>query len=935
MKRDETDNANRGIIKNIPLNSMLLSNLIYNFTMFVKDLCFKNAKFCALSNKAAPYLIYYEVTKTEENTMYTNTIKKNIAFFIIICNLLVTFPVEARQRPCIINYTHSDYGAANKNWAIGQDERGVMYFGNDRGLLENDGMEWRFHQFEESPLVRALAVKNHQTVYTGGDQELGRWDRDMSGKMRYTSLTHTLETPMSETESIWRVFVDGKRVIFQSFSHIYLYDGRRTQCIDINHGFLFMQNLNGEYWVQQMRGSLYTLQESRLKHMAGSEFLNGTVTRIILPYDEEHQLVGTSAGDMYLYDGSNFMPWNVELRRKLANKELNCGVYCPTRDTYLLGTMLDGVYEVDRQGNILNHYNTDNGLQNNTVLSIYVDSSANVWIALDCGLAYLRYIEGLSYYQNISYNPSAIYDAVEWQGALLIATNQGVFQIKQHNIPVFKWNPADKSFVNGTAGQVWSFCKWNNRLFCCHNNGIIEILPDFSIRHPFRLDNGVYKLCTMQGETGERLLAVPYNGLCLIEPNTNKVINLDQINVPVRNAQVDHFGNIWLETWRHGIYKCRLNADGHSFSYINYYNNTRDSLLPANLQIYKVGERIFFSDGNQFYSYNETSDKLEASPLLNRCFEQTGKIKNIVSTKREEGWAITDTNIYHFIYDGHIARIDETYYVQTDYMTLINNYENIAVLNDSLSLFCLDAGFILHNAKAKRDTSIAIEKPNIEYVHMGHQDEGSYAQLDRPLRIPYDENTVTVGFSLNQAFAKDLQVEYYLEQVDSTWSKPMKCNSLTYARLPEGKYKLRLRAIDRLGHHSTDSLLQFEVLPPWYRTIVAYLFYGIFAILLGVGIYLETRRRMLKKHRRQMHIRETEYLRRNNERLQEELEQKNAEIFTQSSFIIRKNELILKLKGMVDEMWQKNPKTSLIPLYKNINNLLDNNINVEDDWRCS
>lgn len=30
----------------------------------------------------------------------------------------------------------SDYNAGIQNWAIAQDERGVMYFGNNSGLLE-------------------------------------------------------------------------------------------------------------------------------------------------------------------------------------------------------------------------------------------------------------------------------------------------------------------------------------------------------------------------------------------------------------------------------------------------------------------------------------------------------------------------------------------------------------------------------------------------------------------------------------------------------------------------------------------------------------------------------------------------------------------------------------------------------------------------------
>lgn len=70
-----------------------------------------------------------------------------------------------------------------------------------------------------------------------------------------------------------------------------------------------------------------------------------------------------------------------------------------------------------------------------------------------------------------------------------------------------------------------------------------------------------------------------------------------------------------------------------------------------------------------------------------------------------------------------------------------------------------------------------------------------------------------------------------------------------------------------------------------------------------------------------------------NEQLQYEIEEKNAGMFTQTSFIIRKNELILKLKEIVDEICDKNTQKGLIPLYQRINNLLANNLDTDDDWK--
>ncbi len=51
---------------------------------------------------------------------------------------------------------------------------------------------------------------------------------------------------------------------------------------------------------------------------------------------------------------------------------------------------------------------------------------------------------------------------------------------------------------------------------------------------------------------------------------------------------------------------------------------------------------------------------------------------------------------------------------------------------------------------------------------------------------------------------------------------------------------------------------------------------------------LADEKRLQTKHLRHMKAQEAEHLRRMNEELQNEIEEKNAELFTQTSFIIRK-----------------------------------------------
>ncbi|MBU2223048.1 MAG: hypothetical protein KKB00_03340, partial [Gammaproteobacteria bacterium] len=45
--------------------------------------------------------------------------------------------------PLLKNYKPKEYNAGTQNWAIVQDQRGILYVGNNVGVLEFDGVHWQ------------------------------------------------------------------------------------------------------------------------------------------------------------------------------------------------------------------------------------------------------------------------------------------------------------------------------------------------------------------------------------------------------------------------------------------------------------------------------------------------------------------------------------------------------------------------------------------------------------------------------------------------------------------------------------------------------------------------------------------------------------------------------------------------------------------------
>src|SRR6056297_2376140 len=111
-----------------------------------------------------------------------------LLLFTLICSGL-SAQINKNGIPAIVNYPPGITRGSEQNWSIVQDQRGVMYVGNDdKGVLEYDGSEWRTIPTSNNSIVRSLACSDDGTIYVGAVSELGYLAPDATGKMKYNSL---------------------------------------------------------------------------------------------------------------------------------------------------------------------------------------------------------------------------------------------------------------------------------------------------------------------------------------------------------------------------------------------------------------------------------------------------------------------------------------------------------------------------------------------------------------------------------------------------------------------------------------------------------------------------------------------------------------------------------------------------------------------------
>jgi len=148
---------------------------------------------------------------------------------LIIYTLLFLFATNSFSQikniglPFISSYIPQSYGAGIQTWDAIQDNRGIMYFANNSGVMEYDGNNWRLIELPLESTTRSLAINEHGKIYVSSDDEFGYLTTDSVGNTKYSSLLYLLsDEERQNIGTIWTVMSLDDKIYFQSQEKIYI-----------------------------------------------------------------------------------------------------------------------------------------------------------------------------------------------------------------------------------------------------------------------------------------------------------------------------------------------------------------------------------------------------------------------------------------------------------------------------------------------------------------------------------------------------------------------------------------------------------------------------------------------------------------------------------------------------------------------------------------
>ncbi len=130
----------------------------------------------------------------------------------------------------------------------------------------------------------------------------------------------------------------------------------------------------------------------------------------------------------------------------------------------------------------------------------------------------------------------------------------------------------------------------------------------------------------------------------------------------------------------------------------------------------------------------------------------------------------------------------------------------------------------------------------------------------KDLILDYSQNNVSFEFnSIHFSRPEKNKNAYILEGFDDNGWIYTDRKFASYTNLPEGKYVFKVKGSNGDGiWNEAGTSINIEVLPPWWRTIWAYLGYGLTFIGIVFGIDRLQRRKLLKRARESARMREAE-----------------------------------------------------------------------------
>lgn len=341
-------------------------------------------------------------------------------------------------------------------------------------------------------------------------------------------------------------------------------------------------------------------------------------------------------------------------------------------------------------------------------------------------------------------------------------------------------------------------------------------------------------------------------------------------NCHVLSISEDHQHRIWVATEGQGIIRITGNTGNpNSLQYHQYAPAAQNYAMDEATAVYEDANHQLWAISNSggLFLLNDETDKFE--PVNHRYYIGMGSIYSIQGDENGKIWLSTDKGLVRLtLANGQ----GTTTYNMEDGIEAISFSSNGAFSFGHELFYGSAKGFFSFNTSEierwQQGTSpkLVVTELIIDdnpYLWNDSLKRNAISQeqpfFTKKITIPSDTRKFSIEFALltyqNQ---EQCRYSYFLEGYDRDWHNTDAQNrAATYQNLPPGVYRLKLRAADSYGRIvEMPYSIEINVLPPWYRSWWAYIFYAVLLVAALYGIKEWYKARVNRRARLQQRVSE-------------------------------------------------------------------------------
>ncbi|WP_035670445.1 two-component regulator propeller domain-containing protein [Flavobacterium sp. 83] len=588
--------------------------------------------------------------------------------------------------------------------------------------------------------------------------------------------------------------------------------------------------------------------------------------------------------------------------------------------TVMCSTENDGLFHIDANGKIFNHYLSSKSerknILSNSIWSLFLDRNERIWMGYyNSGIGVydklydkfenLESIPGIANSLQISSVSAIVKDRFN---RFWIAMDGGGIDVYDPKSSQYTHiGPTENKVFSGLTNNyveallidskqnIWAGT-WNGGLYFLKNGD--KKFINFNVNNTGGGLTSNNIICITEDLEGTIWFASWDKGLHSFNPNTGKFTNYRLgpflksgiSDSYVSKILVDKKGNFWVATRNVGLFKIKK-LSGNTFSIVSManrmskefknYAKTEDIL---SLYEGKDGSIWIGTKGAGLCKYNAKTDRFKWYNKQDGL--EADNIVGIIGDLKGNIWLSSNSGV---------ARLDVktntfTSFTKNDGL-LSNDFNRNATFRDEQGIIYFGNYFGLDyfnptNIKVNNIlpslylTGFKLFNKTVTTNQKGSPLKSAIGQT-KSITLNSTQSVFTIEYTgINYTRPEKNQYAYYLEGLEKSWNYVGRLRSATYTNLEKGNYIFKLKSANSDGKWNKEILeLKITVLPPWWKSNMALFSY---VVLLLLGGYYFNKMMLIRLNKNKEIIIEQ------NKRLQEKaLNEKKFQFFTNISHELR------------------------------------------------